>query len=133
MPLADFLYARLIAFFISGTLMVACLRTAAAEMPLLSGSELRIFFLKSLDPFSYQSRILSCVSIVIGSLLLLVLASHHEKQVLVSGVPIVGGGESQHVKKNRRRFIHDGKSMIEDGYQQVGRYAFLKEVSLLIR
>ena len=119
MPLADFFYARLITFFISGTLIVACLRSAAAEMPLLSGSELKIFFLKSVDPFSYQSKIFGCVNIIVAGLLLLFLSSYLEKQVLVSGIPIVGGGDSQHVQENRRRFIHDGKSMIEDGYQQV--------------
>lgn len=123
MPIAHHLYAHLITFFISGTLIVACLRFAAAEMALLSGSELRIFVLKTLDPSSYQSKIFGSVYIILAGLLLFVVSSNLEKQVLVSGIPIVGGSDSQHVKENRRRFIHDGKSMIEDGYQQVGRYA----------
>jgi hypothetical protein len=46
-----------------------------------------------------------------------------KRQRLVPGVPIVGGDDRQSIQKNRIRFIHDGKSMLEEGYKKVqGRY-----------
>jgi hypothetical protein len=42
-----------------------------------------------------------------------------KRQRLVPGVPIVGGTDRQSIQKNRIRFIHDGKSMLEEGYEKV--------------
>ena len=117
MAAADRFYAHSIAFFILETLIVVCVRSAAAEMPLLSGSASR---------YPVLDKVSGWVFIILTGLLLVTVSSRPKKQKLVSGIPIVGGGDSQQVKKNRRRFIHDGRSMIEDGYQQVGPYASLK-------
>ena len=120
MSVADYLYAHLIALFISGILIVACLRSAAAEMPLLSGSASKFSVLEDIEFSGFQNRVSSYVFIILTGLLLVTVSSRPKKQILVPDIPIVGGSDSQHVKENRRRFIHDGKSMIEDGYQQVG-------------
>ncbi|PKY00091.1 putative cytochrome P450 [Aspergillus campestris IBT 28561] len=36
---------------------------------------------------------------------------------LVAGVPIVGGKDAATIKQNRIRFVHDGKRMLQEGYQ----------------
>lgn len=40
-------------------------------------------------------------------------------QRLVAGVPIVGGKDTATIKQNRLRFVHDGKRMLQEGYQAV--------------
>ena len=120
MSVADHVYVHLIAFFISGILITACSRSAAAEMPLLSGSASRFSVLGDIEFSGFQNKVPGYMFIVLTGLLLVTVSSRPKKQILVSGIPVVGGSDSQHVMENRRRFIHDGKSMIEEGYQQVG-------------
>lgn len=50
-----------------------------------------------------------------------------KRQRLVPGIPIVGGDDRQSIQKSRIRFIHDGKSMLEEGYEKVqGVYYFVR-------
>lgn len=41
------------------------------------------------------------------------------KQRLVPGIPVVGGSDRESIKKQRKRFIHDSKAMITEGYKKV--------------
>lgn len=120
MSVADHLYAHLTAFSILGMLIVARLRYAAAEMHLLTESTSRFSLLEDINFYGFQTKWSDYVFIILTGLLLVKVSSRPKNQILVSGIPIVGGSDSQHVKENRKRFIHDGKSMIEEGYQQVG-------------
>lgn len=45
--------------------------------------------------------------------------SQKKRQKLVPGIPIVGGKDKASIIKNRQRFIHDSKAMLEEGYQKV--------------
>lgn len=56
-------------------------------------------------------------------LFLLYFQSVSKHQRLVPSIPIVGGSDKESIKKNRLRFIHDGKSMLEEGYKKV-RYSY---------
>ena len=41
------------------------------------------------------------------------------KQRLVPGIFVVGGFSKDHIKESRSRFVHDSRSMVLEGYQQV--------------
>lgn len=49
----------------------------------------------------------------------LLLRQSKTRQRIVPGIPIVGGNDKAAVLRNRKRFIHDGKSMLLEGYQKV--------------
>lgn len=105
MSVADQMYAHLTALFISGILIIACLRSAAAEMPLQSGSASRFSVLEDIDFSGFQSKGSGYVFIILAGLLLVTVSGRPKKQISVSGIPVVGGSDSQHVKKNRRSFF----------------------------
>ena len=125
MSVADHVFAQLTALFISALMIIACLRCAAAdEMPLPSSSSSgsRFSLLEELNFSGFQTRGSSYVFILLAGLLLVTTVStsrSKRRQRLVSDIPIVGGSDGQCVKENRKRFIHDGKAMIEEGYRQV--------------
>ncbi|KAH6674969.1 putative cytochrome P450 [Halenospora varia] len=53
--------------------------------------------------------------------------SKHQR--LVPSIPIVGGSDKESIKKNRLRFIHDGKSMLEEGYKKwCGNFFYVPSV-----
>ncbi|KAI0550324.1 putative cytochrome P450 [Xylaria curta] len=52
---------------------------------------------------------------VIGILL---YSAAEKRQRLAPGVPIVGGSDKASIKRNRTRFIHDGKAMLVEGYKK---------------
>ena len=114
MSVTDHLYAHLIAFFLSTILMAAFLRSAAAEAPS------SFFVLEDIEFFNFETKVSSLFIILVG-LLLVTVSNRPKMQILVPGISVVGGSDSQDVKESRKRFIHDGKSMIEEGYQQVRR------------
>ena len=45
--------------------------------------------------------------------------SQKKQQKLVPGIPVVGGNDRASIMKNRQRFVHDSKAMLEEGYQKV--------------
>lgn len=47
-----------------------------------------------------------------------------KRQRLATGVPVVGGNSKEDIMKSRNRFVHDAKSMVCDGYQQVRSFSF---------
>lgn len=49
----------------------------------------------------------------------LMVASSKKRQRLAPNIPVVGGSDKKSILKNRRRFIHDGMSMLAEGYEQV--------------
>lgn len=42
-----------------------------------------------------------------------------KKQRLLQGVPVVGGSDPASIKASRKRFIHDSRAMLTEGYQKV--------------
>lgn len=50
---------------------------------------------------------------------LFIIWNKRSGQRLVPGVPIVGGKDTATIKQNRIRFVHDGKRMLQEGYQAV--------------
>ena len=60
--------------------------------------------------------------ILIGLLtltLITVFGHFGKRQKIVPGIPIVGGKDKESVLKSRKRFVHDGKAMLLEGYQKV--------------
>jgi hypothetical protein len=57
---------------------------------------------------------LACLIIAIQS-----IAAFNAKQRLAPDVLVVGGNSKDDIKKNRSRFVHDGKSMVLEGYKMV--------------
>jgi hypothetical protein len=41
------------------------------------------------------------------------------RQRLITGIPIVGGEDNESIQRSRIRFVHDGMSMLLDGYRKV--------------
>ncbi|KAI1380477.1 cytochrome P450 monooxygenase [Hypoxylon crocopeplum] len=77
-----------------------------------------------LPPVLLQFRGVPTAKGAIGATLVALLVwfifngSFRKHQRLASGVPIVGGSDKQSILKNRKRFIHDGMSMLAEGYKQ---------------
>lgn len=75
-----------------------------------------------LDEFGFselRTHVYGYLTIVFIGLLLAAVSSPPRKQQPAPGIPVVGGSSIQQVKESRQRFVHDGKSMIEEGYRQV--------------
>ncbi|KAJ5674732.1 cytochrome P450 [Penicillium maclennaniae] len=62
--------------------------------------------------------------VIVSAFLLFAILIYHlsfqKRQRIVPGIPIVGGEDRSSVKKNRIRFIHDGKNMLAEGYKKYG-------------
>ena len=51
-------------------------------------------------------------------ILFVLFGTPKKRQRLVPGIPVVGGDYEANVLKNRKRFVHDGKDMLLEGYQK---------------
>ena len=74
----------------------------------------------SLNVLDYLSFSRGKVVLAVSTLLVLavLLGTPKKKQRLVPGIPVVGGDDRASILMNRKRFIHDGKNMLLDGYQK---------------
>ena len=54
-----------------------------------------------------------------------------KRQKIVPRIPIVGGSDKKSIQQNRKRFIHDGKAMLLEGYQKVAMHKELHERSCI--
>lgn len=120
MPKFDHLYAHVMALFLSTILVAAFLGLATVEALLTSPSPSRLSVLDSLGFLELRTKVPGYLTIIVLGLLLATVSNRPKKQKLAPGIPVVGGSGLQQVKESRKRFIHDGKSMIEEGYRQVG-------------
>ena len=113
MAIKDYLYANLMALFVSAGLIVLSLRYVAGE------NESRFPTIEDFEPFDNRTKLSGYVTVILVGLLFVTVSQRPKKQKLVPGIPIVGGSDVQDVKQNRKRFIHDGKSMLAEGYRKV--------------
>ena len=70
-------------------------------------------------PFNEGSIWPAVLSLLLVLLAIQSFAPWTPKQQLVPGVFIVGGSRKDEVKKSRSRFVHDSRSMVLEGYEQV--------------
>ena len=71
------------------------------------------------QPFVLDVRnVWACLTFLV-IILGLFLQNGGSKQRLVPGIPVVGGSDRESIKKQRKRFIHDSKAMIIEGYKKV--------------
>lgn len=79
-----------------------------------------------LSPRNFSSVIIEFVqqhpfAIAFAAAALFLILKWHlvPKQKLVPGVPIVGGNSKKEILASRKRFIHESKDMLVEGYEQV--------------
>ena len=113
MAIKDYLYANLMALFVSAGLIVFSLRYVAGE------NESRFPAIEDFEPFDNRTKLSGYVTVILVGLLFVTVSQRPKKQKLAPGILIVGGSDVQDVKQNRKRFIHDGKSMLAEGYRKV--------------
>ena len=113
MAIKDYLYANLMALFVSAGLIVFSLRYVAGE------TESKFPAIEDFDFFENRTKLSGYLTVILVGLLFLTVSQRPKRQKLAPGIPIVGGSDIQHVKQNRKRFIHDGKSMLAEGYRKV--------------
>lgn len=56
---------------------------------------------------------------ILGLIIITVYGQSRKHQRIVPGIPIVGGSDKESVLRSRKRFVHDGKSMLLEGYGEV--------------
>jgi hypothetical protein len=66
-----------------------------------------------------QTRLSGYLAVIHIGLLFVTVSQRPKRQRLVPGIPMVAGSDIQHVKQSRKRFIHDGHSMLAEGYREV--------------
>ncbi|KAL8764502.1 MAG: hypothetical protein Q9194_007026, partial [Teloschistes cf. exilis] len=69
------------------------------------------------DPFSLTSALIVVVFFLVSSS---AIQSYNKRQRLIPGVPIVGIDERGSVKAARKRFVHDAKGLLQEGYEMAG-------------
>lgn len=126
MSAKDILVAHLMALCVSASLIIVFLKFAAGEKSMASTPPLKFSVLDDLEYPDSRIKISAYVIVLLLGLLVATASSSTKKQELVPGIPIVGGNNSQDLKRNRKRFVHDGKAMLDEGYRQVRR-KYLKE------
>lgn len=128
MALKNYLYANMMALLVSVYVIVVSLRFAAGEAqpqysPLerfdLLEKRTKLSQLEDFNIFQNPTSLSGYLAIILVGLLLATVSPSSKKQKLAPGVPVVGGGDLEQVKQNRKRFIHDGKAMLAEGYRQV--------------
>ncbi|KAK3177962.1 hypothetical protein OEA41_000094 [Lepraria neglecta] len=112
MAIKDYLYANLMALFVSAGLIVFSLRYVVGE------TESKFLAIQGFEFFENRTKLSSYLTVIVVGLLFVTLPQRPKRQKLAPGIPIVGGSDIQHVKQNRKRFIHDGKSMLAEGYRK---------------
>ncbi len=113
MAIKDYLYANLMALFISAGLIVLSLRYVAGE------NESKFPAIEDFETFENRTKLSGYLTVILVGLLFVTVSQRPKRQKLVPGILIVGGSDIQDVKQNRKRFIHDGKSMLAEGYRKV--------------
>ena len=56
---------------------------------------------------------------ILALTLVTVFSQFKKRQKIVPGIPIIGGSDKESIQRNRKRFIHDGKAMLLEGYEKV--------------
>lgn len=113
MAIKDYLYANLMALFVSAGLIMFSLRYVVGE------TESNFPAIEGFEFFENRTKLSGYLTVILVGLLFVTLSQRPKRQKLALGIPIVGGSDIQHVKQNRKRFIHDGKSMLAEGYRKV--------------
>ena len=88
-----------------------------SELPFQSSLDV-IFPPDLLEPYSKINPYVALIT-VLGLILIIIYGQSKKHQKLVPGIPIVGGSDKESVLRNRKRFVHDGKSMLLEGYGKV--------------
>jgi hypothetical protein len=82
-----------------------------------------LLFLQSISSAIIEFAQQRPLFVVLISVLFLIILKRSlgpsKRQRLVPGIPIVGGSDKKAILKNRKRFIHDGKDMLLEGYEKV--------------
>ncbi|KAL4972598.1 putative cytochrome P450 [Aspergillus desertorum] len=69
-------------------------------------------------PFSHEHRIYVALALAASATLAFIAWVRGSHQKLIPGVQIVGGEHPSAIRKNRLRFLHDAKSMLQEGYNK---------------
>ena len=88
-----------------------------------------------LDIFkSFTSDVNKIAGTLIGLVVLLgvYLQTAKKKQRLLPGVPVVGGADSASIRAQRKRFIHDSKAMLTEGYAKVKSHLLMSKKNLTV-
>jgi len=113
MSFKDHVYANLMAFFTSACLLLVLLRSVNGD------TQSKFPGVQEFEFYENRSKLSGYLSVIFVGLLMVIVTRRTAKQRLVPGIPIVGGSGIDNIKKNRKRFIHDGKSMLDEGYREV--------------
>ena len=128
MLVIDILVAHMMALCVSASLIVFFFKFAAGEKPMALTPPSEFSVLDDLEYPDSRIKVSAYVTVLLLGLLVVTASSRAKKQRLVPGIPIVGGNSSQDVKRNRTRFVHDGKAMLDEGYRQVRRKDLKEEL-----
>lgn len=88
-----------------------------SDLPFQSSLDV-IFPPAFLEPYPKINPYVALITIV-GLILIILYGQSKKHQRIVPGIPIVGGSDKESVLRNRKRFVHDGKSMLLEGYGKV--------------
>lgn len=79
------------------------------------------------QPISLTSALIAVIFFLVSSS---AIKTYNKRQRLIPGVPIVGIDERGSVKAARKRFVHDAKGLLQEGYEMVIWVTFLTDPSI---